>query len=191
MVKIKVKTKVKKVKRKFPVEFISPRFLGHKNIGKSNVSDLNSLVGRIIKMNFMYITGSMRNQNVKLSFRVTKVESQKASSEVSKYEQVAYLLAKKLRKNSTLVEDVIKAKSKDKREVIIKPFVITRQKISSQVATNLRLKIREEIIDEITNTNQETIIEDVINNKFQTLIKSKVQKITPLKHFEIKKAEVK
>ena len=57
MAKVVVKSKVKKVKRKFPVKVQAPEYLSSKVLGESNVTDLNSLLGKTSKMNMMYVTG--------------------------------------------------------------------------------------------------------------------------------------
>jgi len=190
MAKIKVKSKVKKVKRKFPVEFLAPEYLNSKSLGKSNISDLKTLDGKTLKINLMYVTGNMRNQNITLVFRVNNVSAGLAKTEVKSYAHIPYYLRRFVKAGSDLMEDSFVCKSKDGLDVRIKPFVITKGKASGMVLTTLRNTARSMIESEVSKRNYSDFISAVISGKEQNIYRNELKKIAPIKLFEFKKVEL-
>jgi len=190
MAKVVIKSKVKKVKRKFPVEFVSPEYLGSKKLGSSTVTDLNSLIGKTTKINLMYITGNTRNQNITLIFRVDEVSAGLAKTQVKSYNHIPYYLRRFVKAGSDLCEDSFVCTSKDGIEVRIKPFIITKVKVSSMVLSTLRIKTKEIITEEISKRTYDDFISAVIAGKEQNVYKNELKKITPIKLFEFKKVEL-
>jgi len=190
MAKIVVKSKVKKVKRKFPVEIVAPSYLSSKKLGNSNITDLNSLVGKTSKVNLMYITGNMRNQNIRLVFKITEVSSGLAKTEVKSYAHIPYYLRRFVKPGSEIMEDSFVCTTKDGLNVRIKPFLITKVKTSSMVITTLRNKTKEMAIKEVSKKNYADFISSVIFGKEQNIYKNELKKIAPIKVFEFKKIEL-
>ncbi|MFW5705080.1 MAG: hypothetical protein ACOCXG_04530 [Nanoarchaeota archaeon] len=190
MAKVVVKSKAKKAKRKFPVEIIAPEFLNSASLGTSQVSDLANFVGKSLKINLMYVSGSVKNQNVWLTFRVIEASSGQAKTEVKKYEQIPYYLGRFVKKGSDLVEDSFIAKSKDGKEVRVKPFVVTKENVSELVLSSVRAKTKESIVSELSKVTYDEFVSGVIGNKYQTQFRNEVKKIFPLKSFEFKKIEL-
>ena len=174
MAKIVVKNKVRKVKRKFQIETFSPEFLKKVSLGKSQITDIRTFVGKTIKMNLMYLTGKMRSQNIRLTFRVDKVESEKAQTHVCNYEYVSYNLKRFLKKDSDLIEDSFKVETSDKREITIKPFMVTKNKASSMVKTKLRTQAKEELINYIKTISASKVFEESLNEKLQIKIRNDI-----------------
>ena len=187
MAKVVVKSKVKKAKRKFPVEIRAPEFLNSVTLGKSSVSDLDKLVGKTSKMNLMYVTGSPKNQNIRLTFRVEEVSSGLASTSVMGYEQIPYYLGRFVRKGSDLIEDSFVVTTKDGVDVRVKPFIVTKGNTTNLIASGLRAKVKELVS---TQTNEETFDEfmsGVVNSRIQNSYRNELRKVYPVKTFEFKK----
>ena len=162
MAKVVVKSKAKKIKRKFPVEIKAPEFLNSALLGNCEVTDLNNLVGKSVKMNLMYVTGSLKNQNVRLKFTVTDVASGLAKTRVSSYEQVPYYLGRYVKKGADLIEDSFEVKSKDGIAVVVKPFVVTKVNSSSNVLSSIRSKIKELVRNEVAKMNYDDFLNSVL-----------------------------
>jgi small subunit ribosomal protein S3Ae len=190
MAKVVVKSKVKKVKRKFPVEIVAPEYLNKAKIGSSEITDPTVFIGKTIKMNLMYVTSSVKNQNIRLTFKIVDVKSGLALTQVSVYEQIPYYLRRFVKKGSDLLEDSFVTKTKDGHEVRVKPFVVTKENVSSLVMGSLREKTREQITKEIGSKIYDEFMASVINGKFQNLLRNEVKKIYPLKSLEFKKVEL-
>jgi small subunit ribosomal protein S3Ae len=187
MAKISVKSKIKKVKKKFPVEIIAPEFLGSKKIGSSLVTDLNSLVGKTTKISMMYITGSVKNQNVRLTFKISEVASGLAKTQLSLYQQIPYYLGRHVKTNSNLIEDSFVVKSKDGLDVRIKPFIVTKQAASGLVKSVIRLETIKLVSTELAEKSYEEFMNEVVGGKIQIGFRNALKTILPLKAFEFKK----
>lgn len=191
MAKVVVKSKVKKVKRKFPVEIRAPEYFGNQVLGNSNVSDISSFVGKTIKINLMYLTKNVKNQNVKLKFKIDEVNSGVASTKLVFYEQIQYYLNRFVKVDSTLVEDSFIYLSKDKKEVIVKPFIVTKSRATILKTSSLREVLRDLISKQISKMTAEEFVLAISNNKFQVMFRNELKKVFPLKSFEFKKVEIK
>lgn len=190
MAKVVVKSKVKKVKKKFPVEIKAPEYLNSVNLGNTQTTDLKTFIGKKVKMNMMYVTNNMKNQNVRLVFKIIEVNSGLANTIVSKYEQIPYYLGRNVKKGSDLVEDSFIVKSKDGVEIRTKPFLITKQNVGKNVLSALRLKTREVIKNDLIDKTYEEFISAVISGKLQNVYRNEIKNIFPLKSFEFKKVEI-
>lgn len=189
MAKVVVKQKAKKVKRKFPVEVVAPEYLNSYVLGKSEVTDLGSLTEKTAKVNLMYITGNVKNQNVRLKFKVSEVSSGLAKTQVTAYEQIPYYLGRFVRKGSNLIEDSFSATTKDGIKVRVKPFIVTKIIASRLVITLVRKKANEVISKEIESRTYDEFMSSVISGRVQTGFRNEVKKIFPIKVFEFRKIE--
>ena len=187
MAKVVVKSKVKKVKRKFPVEIVAPEFLNSKKIGSTEVTDLTALDGKTVKMSMMYITGSVKNQNVRLTFKVNEVNAGLAKTQLAVYQQVPYYLGRHVRANSNLIEDSFVVKSKDGLSVRIKPFIVTKQDASGLVKSVIRNETQKILANELASKSYDDFMADVVAGKVQIGYRNALKKVLPLKVFEFKK----
>ena len=190
MAKVVVKQKTKKVKRKFPVEFIAPEVFNSKSLGTSSVSDLNKTIGKTIKLNMMYVADSVKFQNIRLTFKVTNVDSGKANTVVSDYEQVPYFLSRFVKKGSDLVEINETVMTKDNHKVLVKMFIVTKTCVSQLVLREIRLKAKELISKEALETDYNGLISNIVYGKIQQKLRNELKKITPIKVFEFKKTHL-
>lgn len=190
MAKIVVKSKAKKIKRKFPVEITAPEYLNSTKLGTSNVTDLTSLVGKTTKVNMMYVTGNIKNQNIRLTFQIIEVNSGLAKTQVKIYEQIPYYLGRAVKAGSDLVEDSFVCKSKDGINVRVKPFMVTKLNTSQLTKSLLRTKSIEIISKEVSSKSYDEFISSVVTGKIQLGLKNDLKKIFPLKAFEFKKVSL-
>lgn len=190
MAKVVVKSKVKKVKRKFPVEIKAPEVFNNISLGKTQITDLKTFVGKTVKMNLMYVTKSVKNQNVRMLFRVIDVDSGLAKTEIKSYEQIAYYLKRFVKAGSDLVEDSFVCESKDGRKVRVKPFVVTKKSTSGMILADLRQKIIEIISKDIKSQTAEEFVHGVAMGKFQLGYRNEIKKVFPLKALEFRKVVI-
>lgn len=190
MAKVVVKQKTKKIKKKFPVEFIAPELFNSKSLGQTQVSDLTKTVGKNITMNMMYIADSVKFQNIRLTFKVVSVESGKAQTQIAKYEQVPYFLSRFVKRDSDLVEINQTVTTKDNFEVIVKMFIVTKSQVSQLVLGQIRSKAKQLIVDEAKNVVYSDLMSGIIYSKYQQKLRNDLKSITPVKVFEFKKTEL-
>lgn len=143
--------------------------------------DVKELEGRIIKYD---LTRLLRGKSVLLSLKV-RVEGEKASAFPIEFRILPYFIRRMIRKGTNYVEDSFSAKTQD-AEVRVKPFLITRKKVSRAIRKALREKAREELIDYLKDKQTGTIFEELLQNKLQKPLSLKLKKIYPLSLCEIR-----
>ena len=95
-----------------------------------------------------------------------------------------------MRKRSNYVEDSFIAKCADIRATI-KPFLITRKKVSRVVRKNLRNTAKEFITEYIKEKDYNQVCNEILSNELQKTMLPKLKKIYPLSFCEIRKFETK
>jgi ribosomal protein S3AE len=143
--------------------------------------DLESLDGRYIKYD---LTRSLRGKSTMFQAKV-KVEGDKATATPTKIQLMPYYLKRMVRKGTNYVEDSFSTECKD-AQLRIKPFLITRRKVSRAVRKALREKAREELIKYAKSRTTEEIFEDVLRNSLQKTLSLILKKIYPLSLCEIR-----
>jgi len=98
-------------------------------------------------------------------------------------------LKRMVRKGTNYIEDSFSTECKD-AQVKIKPFLITRRKVTREVRKALRNKAKEELINYAKDKNSEEIFDDILNNKLQKQLSLKLKKIYPLSLCEIRTLKV-
>jgi ribosomal protein S3AE len=143
--------------------------------------ELEELEGRIIKYD---LTRLLRGKGLILQ-AVVNVSGEKAIATPKKIILLPYFLRRMIRKGTNYVEDSFSAECKD-AIIRIKPFLITRRKVSRRVRKALREKARQEIIRYAKAKNYEDIFDDILKNSLQKPLSLALKKIYPLSLCEIR-----
>jgi len=143
------------------------------------------LSGRYIKYD---LTRMLRGKATLMQFKVS-VENDKAIAEPRKIELLPFFLKRAVRKGTNYVEDSFSTETKDAK-IRIKPFLITRRKVSRRVRKALREKAKQELIELLKKNSIQTIFEEILKNKLQKELSLKLKKIYPLSLCEIKSLKV-
>lgn len=147
--------------------------------------DIKELEGRTINYD---LTRILRGKGTLLNLRVEvkeKGESKKAEAHPVEMNIMPYFLRRMMRKGTNYVEDSIKTETKT-HKVIVKPFMITRKKVSRAVRKELRDQSRKEIESYMKKHTSEEVFEDLLKSKFQKQLSSKLKKVYPLSFCEIR-----
>lgn len=148
--------------------------------------ELSDLNGRIINYD---LTRLLKGKSAMLQMKIT-VEGDKASVSPRQIKLLPYFLKRMVRKGTNYVEDSFFTACKD-GEVIIKPFLVTRRKVSRKVRKALREKAREELIKYALERTKDQIFDDVVKNQLQKPLSLTLKKIYPLSLCEIRILKVK
>jgi ribosomal protein S3AE len=143
--------------------------------------NIESLNNRYVKYD---LTRFLRGKNTILTAKV-KVEGDKATTIPFEIKVLPYFLRKMIRKGTNYVEDSIVLDCKDSK-IKIKPFLITRRKVSRAVRKALREMAREELTNYCKNHTADTIFKDIIQGKIQKPLSLKLKKVYPLSLCEIR-----
>lgn len=147
--------------------------------------EIEELDGRYLTYD---LTRILRGKSTILSGKVS-VKGDKATTTPVKITLLPYFLKRMVRKGTNYVEDSFSTSSKD-GQVRIKPFLITRRKVSRAVRKALREKAREELIAWAKSNPNNKLFEDVLRNQIQKPLSLKLKKIYPLSLCEIRVLKV-
>ncbi|PJE81087.1 hypothetical protein COU58_04415 [Candidatus Pacearchaeota archaeon CG10_big_fil_rev_8_21_14_0_10_32_42] len=98
-------------------------------------------------------------------------------------------LRRMVRRGTNYVEDSFSTDSKD-FQIRIKPFLITRRKVSREVRKALRNKTKEELESWAKELSVEKVFDEVLKGKIQKELSVKLKKIYPLSLCEIRVLKV-
>ena len=143
--------------------------------------DLEEFNGKTITYD---LTRLLRGKSILLKLKV-KVEGDKAIAEPKELKVMPYFIRRMMRKGTNYVEDSFSAKCKD-AVLRIKPFLITRKKVSRSVIKALREKAKEELINYVKTRDVKTLFDEIMKNKIQKFLSLKLKKIYPLSLCEIR-----
>jgi len=183
---IKKKDSIVKKKKKKWYSLLAPKEFSNIEIGETLASDEKELLGRKICISLGVVTRQLRKNNVKVSFVVTNVKEGKATTELIGYNLVPTYVKRSVRKGKSKVDDSLILKTKDDVEVVVKPFVVTRNKVTNSVLTQIRMDMRKELKELFAKEKFDDIISRIIKTDIQRGLKNKLKKIYPLSIVEIR-----
>ncbi|MCW8965252.1 MAG: hypothetical protein OQK82_00990 [Candidatus Pacearchaeota archaeon] len=144
-----------------------------------------SLDGRFVKYD---LSRYLRGKNSVLVLKV-KADKEKAVAEPRSITLLPSFLRRMVRKGTNYVEDSFVAPCKN-GSVTMKPFIVTRRKVSRAVRKALRNKAREELLKHAKKKYVNDIFDDVLKNTLQKSLSLKLKKIYPLSLCEIRVLKV-
>ena len=148
--------------------------------------EVKELEGRFIKYD---LTRFLKGKSMLLTSEV-KIEKDEAVARPKKIMLMSYFLKRMVRKGTNYVEDSFSAPCEN-GQLTIKPFLVTRRKVSRAVRKALRDKAREELTNHVKDRPSEHIFDEIIKNQLQRELSAKLKKIYPLSLCEIRVLEVK
>ena len=166
----------KRKKRFFDVEI--PIIKKETQMQAFEVSELN---GRIISYD---LTRFLKGKSAILQLTV-KTKGDEISLVPRQIKILPYFLKRMVRKGTNYVEDSFSTECKD-AVLRIKPFLVTRRKVSREIRKNLRNKARGELINYAKDKKVSDIFEDVIRGDIQKYMSSNLKKVYPLSLCEIR-----
>lgn len=153
------------------------------------IAVLPTLSEEIVKRKLrLDLTRNLHGKNIEAIFKI-KVENNRAVAYLIELKLLPFYIRRMLRKSISYVEDSLVVESKDKK-LRIKPFLITRKRVSRAVRNSLRQQIEIEIANFCKNKNAEEVFLEVMSGKIQKTISQKLKKTYPLSLCEIRNISV-
>ena len=137
-------------------------------------------IGKTIKLD---LTRKLRGKSLEITFQIFKDE--KLFALPKKMILMKSYIRRMLRKNISYIEDSIKIKCTDIRGTI-KPFLITRKRVSRAVRRNLRNTTKEFLIEFTKDKDYLNVCEAIYHGDLQKALLPKLKKIYPLSFCEIR-----
>jgi len=147
--------------------------------------ELKELDKKLVKYD---LTRILRGKNMLLQLKV-KISEDEATTIPREIKLTSSSLRRMIRKGTNYVEDSFSTDCKD-AQIKIKPFLITRRKVSRAVRKALREKCREELIEYVKDKDTKSLFQEILKNHIQKFLSLKLKKIYPLAICEIRVLKV-
>ncbi len=170
----------KKKKRFFNIEM--PLIKKQTQLQAYEIKDLDN---RFIKYD---LTRIFKGKSMLITFK-TKVIGEEVITQPRELRLMPYYLRRMVRRGTNYVEDSFSTECKD-AIIRIKPFLVTRRKVSRAVRKALRNKAKEELVKWAKENSSENLYADVLRNKIQRELSIILKKIYPLSLCEIRVLKV-
>jgi len=144
------------------------------------------LQGTTIKLD---LTRQLKGKSVEATVKIN-VEDDKAIANPTKIKLMPYFIRRMIRKRISYVEDSFETPSQESM-IQIKPFLITRKKVSRVVRKTLRNKCKNWIEDYIAEKKDSEIFNEILSNRMQKPLSLMLKKTYPLSLCEIRVLEIK
>lgn len=169
------------VKRKF-IEVYLPNI----NDSMSVLGDPEFLKNKTIKLD---LSRKLKGRGVEAVFQILPMEEGLVGYP-KKVSLMRNYIQRMMRKRISYVEDSFLSSCKDV-QVTIKPFLITRKKVSKAVKNNLRKTAKEFILEYVKSKDYLELVEEILQGELQKEMYPKLKKVYPLSLCEIRVVETK
>lgn len=180
----------KKAKRKEWFTIIAPKIFGEKEIGRTIVSDAASLIGRKVVVNLVDLTDDFSKYYLKLSFKISKLEGDKAFTKFDGSECLRDYISRMVLRRTRRVDTIQDLATKDGIKIRIKTLTIVPRRIKSSIQATIRNNIREMVKSEVENSTLEQFIKSMLSDEFKNKVLKQARKVYPVRNFEIRKTEI-
>lgn len=134
------------------------------------------------------LTRQLKGKSVEAIVKI-KIEDNKAVAYPNKIKLMPYFIKRMIRKRISYIEDSFETPSQESL-IKIKPFLITRKKVSRAVRRALRNRCKNWIEDYIAEKKDNEIFNDILSNKTQRTLSLVLKKTYPLSLCEIRILEI-
>ena len=149
-------------------------------------NSLQDLENKTIKLD---LTRNLRGKAIEALLKI-EIKQGKPIVRIKKLTLMSYFIRRMIRKRISYIEDSFDAQTKESIWRI-KPFLITRKKISRAVKKTLRNKAKNWIEDSMIKKTNEEFLKEILTNKFQRTLSLVLKKTYPLSLCEIRILELK
>ncbi len=145
-------------------------------------SSLEELEGKVVKLD---LTRSLKGKNFEMRLKVVKKADGSFEGEPISVELIGSYIRRMMRVGIDYVEDSFVVECKDGK-ARVKPFFITRNKVSRAVRKQLRNSARSFVEGHVKTREAKEVFTDIVTNKLQKELFIKLKKIYPLALCEIR-----
>ena len=148
-------------------------------------TSVDDFVGKVVLLD---LTRSLKGKSLELRLRIKK-EGEELVGEPESLILIGSYIRKMIRKGTDYVEDSFIVQCMDGK-VTVKPFLITRNKVSRSIRNELRVQARKIVEAYMKTRTIEELFSDMTTNKVQRELAIRLKKIYPLALCEIRWFEI-
>jgi len=149
------------------------------------LGDASTLAGKTIKMD---LTRKLRGKSLEVVFKI--YDKNGLYGMPKQLNLMKYFIIRVMRNRISYVEDSFETQCKDVK-VTIKPFLITRKRVSRAIRNNLRKTCKEFIINYVKEKSYLQLCEELLSGQLQHEMLPKLKKVYPLSFSDLRVFETK
>ena len=167
----------------------APNLFGEKQIGEVLAVDSSMLTGRRIAVSLMLLTGDPTRYYMKLFFKVNKIEGTTARTIFDGHECTRDFTSRivQVRTGRIDANDVVQLKDGKMR---VKTLIITNRQVRTNVEKAIRVRVQELVKQQAENKTIDEFVQSFIGGIFQNGVRADINKLYPLRSFEIRMTKV-
>jgi len=135
------------------------------------------------------LTRQLKGKGVEAVVKIN-IKDEKATAKPKKIKLMSYFIRRMIRKRISYVEDSFETPSQESM-ILIKPFLITRKRVSRAVRKALRNRCKNWLEDYIAEKKDDELFHEILGNRMQRPLSLNLKKTYPLSLCEIRILEVK
>ena len=175
-----------KRKRKKWFTILASKEFREMEIGEIPSISLENLMGKTISVPLSVLTNDMKKQNILVTFKIINTKENKITTEIKKIELQQTAVKRVARRGKNKIDDSFTAKTKDNILIKIKPLLLTKNKTTKSILTDIRKKTKDFLIKKIKTLNYSDLIYQIVNFKIQRELRDINKKIYPLSFCQIR-----
>lgn len=180
---------IKKLKGKQWFTVLAPSYFGEVELAETLASEKEGIIGRRLTINVADIVNDPNKFYMTITFRITKVEGEKAFTEFDMFETLRDYLARMVVHRVRRIDIIQDLRTKDGILLRVKVLVTTSKKAKATIERALRKKLGEMIKNVVENSTLEEFLKGIISGDIKSKIVSEGRKTYPLRNFEFRRIE--
>ncbi len=169
---------------------VAPAAFGNVELGKTLSDDPQKLVGRILESTLYNITEDFSQLHVKLYFRITKVEGDKAYTVFKGHDLARDYLRSLVRRGSSRIDGIFPMSTKDGYRLRVGVIALSTVRTKSSQKHNIR-HIMENVISKKNDQLMcDELVQQLVLGKIASEIYNAAKSVYPLRKIEVRKSEV-
>jgi small subunit ribosomal protein S3Ae len=168
----------------------SPSYFGELVVASVPVEEPGALVGRVVETTLYDITNDFAHQSIKLYFLVVSSRDHKAETILKSHEYATDYLRSLVRRGSTRLDGIFKAKTKDQFTTRISVVAFTRDRIKASQEHGIRQVMKQIIEERAAALNYDQLTHEAVLGKLGSDIYNLAKKIAPLRHVGVRKSKL-
>jgi small subunit ribosomal protein S3Ae len=179
-----------KFKLKSWYSVLAPKLFDEKKVGDILGMDDSSVMNRIINTNLSELSGEMQHGYTRVNFRINDIKGKTAYTNFIGHELIRSYIKTLARRSMSLIDNVVKVKTKDGVTVSVKTAIITTNRVSRTMKSILRKEAQNIIIEHAKKHDFDGFMQEILYKKLSTEIYKKSKELVPIKRVEVIKTEV-
>lgn len=181
---------VEKWKNKQWLDIKTPEYMDDKSLGVTPTSDEDEVIGRTVKISLMDLTGSFKDLNYQLTFKISEVAGRVARTEFHQQELSRDFRRSQIRNHRSQVEGIFNIKLNDGSRIRIKMFVVTPMRVHTTTKKLIRAAMHQKLEEVVSELSFPAFVNKLIAYEITKEVQPVVEEVFPLKILEVSKVKV-